>query len=220
MSVTLKRSARARRFTLRVSRSTGKVSLSLPNYARDDEAIAFLQDRSGWVRAQLASCPPVLRPELGGAIPVHGIERPIVSTNGRQPRFDAGRVEIPFSRDPGPAVSALFKQMARDALVPLVQKYADMLHRPIGRITLRDTRSRWGSCSSRGDLMFSWRLVMAPPAVQDYVAAHEVAHLEEMNHSAAYWRVCASLCPSYETHRAWLRREGAALQAWQFDGTN
>jgi predicted metal-dependent hydrolase len=87
---------------------------------------------------------------------------------------------------------------------------------PFGRVTLRDTRSRWGSCTSAGDLMFSWRLIMAPSAVLDYVVAHEVAHLAEMNHSDRFWAQVERLFPDHAAPRAWLRRNGAGLHAWDF----
>jgi predicted metal-dependent hydrolase len=91
------------------------------------------------------------------------------------------------------------------------------LGRRFSRLSLRDTRSRWGSCSSRGGLSYSWRLILAPPDVLDYVAAHEVAHLAEMNHSPAFWALVARLCPGYQAPRGWLRREGAGLHRYRFD---
>jgi predicted metal-dependent hydrolase len=84
-------------------------------------------------------------------------------------------------------------------------------------LTLRDTRSRWGSCSAKGDLMFSFRLIMTPPEILDYVAAHEVAHLVELNHGPGFWDLCHRLCPTTDTHRRWLKKHGAALLAWRFD---
>ena len=94
--------------------------------------------------------------------------------------------------------------------------HAARLGRRFGRVTLRDTRGRWGSCSAAGDLMFSWRLILAPDAVLDYVAAHEVAHLAEMNHSPRFWATLAGLTPEYAAPRDWLRRNGAGLMAYDF----
>jgi len=84
-------------------------------------------------------------------------------------------------------------------------------------VSFRDTRSRWGSCTAQGRLMFCWRLAMAPTVVQDYVAAHEAAHLVHMDHSRAYWGAVARIMPDYAHHRAWLRSHGAALHGYRFD---
>ena len=102
----------------------------------------------------------------------------------------------------------------------LVAEASDRHARALGRrftaLALRDTRSRWGSCTHEGRLMYSWRLAMAPPEVLDYVAAHEVAHLRHMDHSPRFWAAVAGLMPGYAIHRDWLRRHGADLMAWQF----
>ncbi|HHL21369.1 MAG TPA: M48 family peptidase, partial [Aliiroseovarius sp.] len=113
-------------------------------------------------------------------------------------------------------VAALFKQEARARLSAATARHGAALGRAPAALTLRDTRSRWGSCSAEGRLMFSWRLVMAPPEVLDYVAAHEVAHLAEMNHSRAFWDQVERLMPGYQPHRLWLRKNGALLHAYQF----
>ncbi|MEO0763396.1 MAG: YgjP-like metallopeptidase domain-containing protein, partial [Pseudomonadota bacterium] len=107
-------------------------------------------------------------------------------------------------------------QGARERMAPAIERYAAEAGRRCTALSFRDTRSRWGSCSSAGRISLSWRLAMAPPVVQDYVAAHEVAHLVEMNHSPRYWAVLARLMPDYEIHRRWLRREGRALHAYDF----
>lgn len=216
VKVALRRSSRARRFTLRVSRASGKVTLSLPAFAPESEAIAFLDARAGWVRKHLDASPGPQGPRIGGEIPLEGQLRPIVSGAGRSARLVQGRIEVPAGQE-GPKMLALIKQMARERLAARVAHHAGALGRPYGRLTLRDTTSRWGSCTSRGDLMFSWRLVMAPPVVLDYVAAHEVAHLVEMNHSRAFWSICQRLHPGYEAPRDWLRQNGPELLAWRFD---
>ncbi len=126
-------------------------------------------------------------------------------------------IEVPESAAaPGAHVEGLLKAHARDRLADASERYARQVARPIKRISLRDTRSRWGSCSSAGALMYSWRLIMAPPDVLDYVAAHEVAHLCEMNHSSRFWELVEKLCPDYASHRVWLRREGASLHRYRF----
>jgi len=217
IEVALKRNARARRFTLRVSKSLGTVSLSLPIHAPETEALEFLAERAGWVRRHLDAAPEIQRPAIGLSFPLLGADRAVVAGSGRSARFLDGRIVMPENGRAGPLMGTLLKSMAREALVARCDHHGARLGRSFGRITLRDTRSRWGSCSTRGDLMFSWRLIMAPPEVLDYVAAHEVAHLAEMNHSPAFWAACEDLCPAYQAPRRWLRAHGAALQAWRFD---
>jgi predicted metal-dependent hydrolase len=141
----------------------------------------------------------------------------VTAASVRAPRAEGAALLVP----PEPERAALriatfLKSAARLRLAAAADRHAGRLGRNLGRLTLRDTRSRWGSCTASGDLMFSWRLVMAPPAVLDYVVAHEVAHFEEMNHSPAFWSVVARLCPDHRSHRKWLRREGATLHRYRF----
>ena len=105
------------------------------------------------------------------------------------------------------------KREAKRDLQTSVSRYAKELDVRPRSITLRDTTSRWGSCSSEGALNFSWRIVLAPPAVLDYLAAHEVAHLREMNHSSNFWSLVESVCPDYDLHRVWLRKHGTKLHS-------
>ena len=217
VEVMLRRSRRATRFSLRVSRTDGRVSLSLPLWAPEAEALAFLRDREDWVRRHLTAAPAPRRAAIGAEVPVCGVPRRILPAEGRAARFVDGVITVPEGPRAGARIKALLTALARERLSRSVARHAEVLGRAPGRLTLRDPRSRWGSCSSRGDLMFSWRLIMAPPAVLDYVAAHEVAHLVEMNHSRAFWTVCARLCPDYRPHRDWLKTNGADLLAWRFD---
>ncbi|MEL6209587.1 MAG: M48 family metallopeptidase [Pseudomonadota bacterium] len=124
---------------------------------------------------------------------------------------------LPARRQIGPTVGAFLKALAHDRLVAASDAHAATLGQSYEKFALRDTRSRWGSCSSGRRLMYSWRLILAPPDVLNYVAAHEVSHLVEMNHSSRFWAKVAELCPDFETHRAWLRREGASLHRYRFD---
>ncbi len=130
----------------------------------------------------------------------------------RRAILEDGRLLLPGpAEDPAPRLAAFLRAAARDRLAAACDRHAARLGRPWRRLTLRDPRSRWGSCTAAGDLMFSWRLVLAPPPVLDYVAAHEVAHLARMDHSPAFWAVVDGLCPGWEASRDWLRREGAGL---------
>ena len=217
VAITLRRSAHARRFSLRVSRLDGRVTLSLPAWAPEAEAMAFARDREEWIRAALARMPEGRVVTVGATVPVEGRPLTVVAGGGRAPRIAGGVLMVPG--DPaqaGARVAGFLKTLARDRLSAACDRHTAALGRHYSRLVLRDTRSRWGSCSASGSLMFSWRLVMAPPEVLDYVAAHEAAHLIEMNHSPAFWAVVARLMPDYAARRTWLRREGQDLHAIRF----
>lgn len=217
IDVTLRRSARAKRLSLRVSRLDGRVTLTLPKRAREGEGIAFLQTKESWLRGHLDQMRPVQTVAMGQGVPVRGALLPIIPATGRHVRITQDAVHVVAGRPVGPQVTAALKALARDVLTDASDRYAAQVNRPYTRISLRDTRSRWGSCSSAGALMYSWRLIMAPPPVLDYVAAHEVAHLVEMNHGPAFWALVGRLCPDYEQHRRWLRAEGDQLHRITFE---
>lgn len=219
VEVHLKRSSRSRRFSLRVSRLDGKVTLSMPLRAREGEALAFLRGHEGWLRETLATMPGAdLQPvRIGTRVAVEGRELLLAPGTGRGIRVEGDQLLVPG--DPaaaGARLAAWLKVLARDRLARASSHYAGLIGRPYATLALRDTRSRWGSCSPDGRLMYSWRLIMAPPAVLDYVAAHEVAHLIELNHSPAYWAVVGRICPGWQAHRAWLHDQGRGLHRLRF----
>ncbi len=217
VEVQLRKSARARRFSLRVSRQTGAVTLTLPVRARESEAISFLRAQEDWLRDALARTAPVQLLEFGATLPVEGRLLTLAQGSGRAVRVLGDQLLVPGDPAQIPArLQAWLKVLARERLARAVDRHAAVLGRKVSGLTLRDTRSRWGSCTAEGRLMFSWRLIMAPPAVLDYVAAHEVAHLVEMNHSDQFWAVVQRLYPGWQEQRAWLRNEGSALQGLRF----
>lgn len=217
IDVTLRRSARAKRLSLRVSRLDGRVTLTLPRHAPEREAIAFLRAKEPWLRGHLHDIRPAMVAEVGQTVPFRGVDTPVVLSDAKRARITAGQIEVTDAARAPTQIKALMRHAARDALAQASDTYARQLGKTYARLSIRDTRSRWGSCSSTGTLMYSWRLIMAPPAVLDYVAAHEVAHLVEMNHQPAFWSVVARLCPDYEQHRQWLRSEGDQLHRIVFD---
>ncbi|RYH04539.1 M48 family peptidase [Salipiger sp. IMCC34102] len=215
ITVQMRRSSRARRLSLRVSRLDGRVTLTLPPRAPETQAMAFLREREDWLRGHLADVTPQQVAGLGTVIPVEGRERVVRTGTGRRVVVEEDTIRLPDGAG-ALAIQATLKTLARDRLAAASDRYAARLDRVYTKLTLRDTRSRWGSCTSAGGLMYSWRLIMAPPAVLDYVAAHEVAHLVEMNHAPAFWKVVEDLVPDYAHHRAWLREHGDRLHAVRF----
>lgn len=215
VSVSLRRSARARRVSLRVSSLDGRVTLTLPRGTPERVGRAFAEEKARWLREAVGKVSAPVPVAIGATLPVAGMARAVVGRAGRSARLTETTIEAPAGRE-GAAIEALLKRLARDHLAAAVDRHAAALGQTPGRLTLRDPRSRWGSCSSEGNLMFSWRLILAPPDVLDYVAAHEVAHLRHMDHSPAFWSTVEALYGEHKPQRIWLRREGASLHRYRF----
>lgn len=218
----VRRSARARRMSLRVLPVIG-LEVVLPRGFSLREASTLVRRNQGWVLRALdrMKAADAVRVELvdGAVLPflgetltlriVRGAGRTSVRRNGA-----VLTVSLPDGLLPHEAIERWYRAQARQLATERVALHAARLGVPFGRVTIKDTRSRWGSCSSKGNLNFSWRLLLGPEEVLDYVVVHEVAHLKELNHSPAFWSHVATLCPDYKTHRSWLRKHGRELAAW------
>ncbi len=204
----IRRSARARRLALRIDSVSGGVELVLPRRATLAEAEAFFAEQSDWILAKIEEVPPRI-PFAGGAVlPVLGRECRICHLPLLPPevRREGDDLVVGGSYDRLAArLTSWFVALAREVLSTQARVHAARLEREIAGITVRDPRTRWGSCSPRGRLSFSWRLVLAPTVVLDYVVAHEVAHLKELNHGPRFWALVESLCPGHQAPRRWLR---------------
>lgn len=210
----LRESARTRRFTLKVDAARGMIQVVVPPGMAEADIHRFIGRHADWVRQRAAMLPQPVPFTDGQEIPILGIDHRIrhdplhrgravaaerVLTVGGGAEFLARRV-----RD-------YLTARARQEIVARAHAKAAAIGAAVAAVTLRDTRSRWGSCSATGRLSFSWRLIMAPEAVLDYVVAHEVAHLKEMNHSPRFWANCARLTAEVAAPRAWLKSHGARL---------
>ncbi|MXY32867.1 MAG: M48 family metallopeptidase [Boseongicola sp. SB0664_bin_43] len=213
--IDVRQSARARRLSLRVSNLDGRVTLTLPTGVSLRVAQDFAAKKANWIARAVERRPCPIPVDFGAEIPVEGKPHMIVRGSGSTARFAEGAIEAPEG-PAAPAVMALLKELARERLVAAAERHSRAVGKEFRQLTLKDTRSRWGSCSAEGNLMFSWRLIMSPPGVLDYVAAHEVAHLRHMDHSSAFWSVVRTVCPEYQASRGWLRREGAGLHRYRF----
>ena len=215
--ILLRRSGRARRISLRISQLDGRVTLTLPNGVPESEAFSFARQKESWIRSHLERREDDVPVALGNEIPVQGVIHRVVQGQGRRVVMEDGMIMVPGPVERiGARLKGHFKQMARVRLVGASDEYATRLGKSYDRISIRDTRSRWGSCSSNGTLMYSWRLIMAPDAVLDYVAALEVAHLAEMNNSPAYWAGVERIFGDYRPARRWLKNEGNMLHRFKF----
>jgi predicted metal-dependent hydrolase len=208
--VALKRRPTAKRITLRVSNATGEVVLSIPERTDVGLAQKFADSHSQWIATRLAKVPERVPFEPGALVPFRGVPHRIVhwSTGG------AGEPIIAVAGEAAHVarrVRDFLEAEAKRDFAAAVKRHTAQLGQPAKRITVRDTKSRWGSCSANGALSFSWRLIMAPPFVLDYLAAHEVAHLRELNHSNRFWKLTYQLCPRTDEAEAWLKTYGSAL---------
>lgn len=220
--IVIRRNSRARRITLTVPQNGDPPRLSAPDYASGADLERFLERQSEWLRGALRRAPEPVRVEHGARLPVAGALLRVERRSGprRAPWIEDDRLILQGGGDAGPRVAAWLRERARAALLPIVADCAAAIGAAHGRLSLRDTKGRWGSCTSRGDLSFSWRLAMAPPAALDYVAAHEAAHLVEMNHSPRFWALVERLRPDWKSQRDWLRSEGGALHRYRFEAAS
>ena len=210
----------AKRLILRIDPHDGTLLVTLPRGASVGEAKRFISSRYQWIceNRHIEHKAPPLR---DGSIVFYKGREHIVRFIGEGPRRverttvgDRYEIKVGGPQDHAPRrLVAWFKKQAREVLEQEAQKHAETLGLAFKAIRLGDPKSRWGSCSSRGNLNFSWRLLLAPPEVLSYVAAHEVAHLREMNHSPAFWHEVERCCPNWRVHRTWLRKNGGTLLA-------
>lgn len=213
----LRRSPQAKRISLRISQLDGRVTLTMPKRLAEREAIDFARSKEAWIRKHLDARGDDVMVGLGAQIPLGGQNYSVQAGAGRRVQITPEGIFVPGPAERvGARLAAHLKEVARDRLAGASDDYAAALGRSYARLSLRDTRSRWGSCTSDGGLMYSWRLVMAPSEVLDYVAAHEVAHLAEMNHSPAFWAVVTRLYGDYSAARGWLRAHGSTLHRYKF----
>jgi predicted metal-dependent hydrolase len=209
-----RRSPRARRVSLRIDPRGGAVVVTLPMRAGRRAGVALLMSHAAWVTQRLANLPGAVPFADAAHVPLGGVAHPIRHRPDRVGGVWVEAGEILVTGDPAflpRRVADFMRAEARRRLVPIVAAKAQLAGVNPRRVTVKDTSSRWGSCAANGNLAFSWRLVMAPPFVQDYVAAHEVAHLRHMNHGAGFWGLVAGLTPHMDEAMRWLKRDGPAL---------
>jgi predicted metal-dependent hydrolase len=217
VEVTMRLNPRARRLIVKVHPSTGEVTVVAPSRRGLDRALDFARGEAPWIARQLARVPKPLLLVPGARVPFLGLEHAIVKSDRGAVFRDAddatifvgGRAEHAQRR-----VLDFLKREARRVLDERSHDFASRIDARIRRVSIRDTASRWGSCSTSKSISYSWRLIFAPQFVLDYVVAHEVAHLREMNHGPRFWRLVRSVIPDIESPQAWLRKHGTALHRY------
>ena len=220
--VRVRRHRQARRYTLRIDAPSREVVLTIPPRGSLKEAREFAQKHGAWIAARLKRLPQATPFAHDVVVPLRGVSHRIVHRGDVRgtdwaEQDDAGeRVICVAGKAPhhNRRVGDFLKREAQRDLDAASRRYAKQLGVAIKRISVRDQSSRWGSCSNTGVLSFSWRLILAPPFVLDYLAAHEVAHLVELNHSPRFWRLLKRLSPDCERAKAWLDTHGADLHRY------
>jgi predicted metal-dependent hydrolase len=220
--VRVRRHRQARRYTLRIDAASRAVVLTIPPRGSLKEAREFAQKHGAWIAARLKRLPQATPFEHGGQVPLRGIPHRIVYRKDERGAVwterngDGERLVCVTGQRPhhNRRIGDFLKREAKRDLDAASRRYAEQLGVTIARISVRDQSSRWGSCSSTGVLSFSWRLILAPQFVLEYLAAHEVTHLVELNHSPRFWRLLKRLNPDTERAKAWLDTHGTDLHRY------
>ncbi|MEM9705107.1 MAG: SprT family zinc-dependent metalloprotease [Pseudomonadota bacterium] len=240
-NIEVRRNNRSRRITLRIDNAKGRAVVTIPPWTSERDALTFAAEHQDWIDESLARRPAPTPFAIGAVFPLIGRDTIIEASENRRtgvrlveappdPTADmqganaegasgdaSSHQRLQVGGDPecvNRRVTDWLKKTARFELQTRCDAYVQKLRVKRGAITVRDTRSRWGSCSSTGALSFSWRLVFAPSWIIDYVAAHECAHLIEMNHSPTFWEIVASLGVDHDDARRWFADNGEKLYAY------
>ena len=222
MPIEIKRSPRSKRYALRISLTRRAIVLTLPLRGDLKKATLFAERHADWIRQKIDQLPQAVPLIAGSVVPLRGVPHHIKATGRRGAHVLIGQDETGMAilDVPGDPIFCarrlrdFFQKQARHDLQKAVDHYAQIMDVKITGLTLRDSKSRWGSCSAAGRLNFSWRLIMAPPFVLDYLAAHEMAHRKEMNHSARFWTLLDRLTPHVAAAEHWLKTEGPSLHRY------
>ena len=214
LPVEIHRNRRARRITLSIDAQTGTPQLAIPRGTSLSEASEFLRRESVWLLDKINELPPRVLFEDGARVPLLGrkcrirhlpLLPPEVSHEGNELVVGGRDKDVKYR------ITVWLTSVARQKLTELVQHKMRGLGGPNVTVSVRDPKTRWGSCSEKGYLSFSWRLILAPPSVMDYVVAHEVAHLHEFDHGPNFWSLVERLCPRHRMPKRWLTHHGARL---------
>ena len=219
LEVRVRISAKAKSIKLRIT-PKNNIELVLPNRASPNQikqAYQFLQEKESWLKAKLAHI--TINPaKFSPKIPIFGEEHIVVLNQSISKKIrishEQGQLTILARIDESKInsiISDYLKQLLQVEINNYAEKISQILQVKYNQIKLRDTYSRWGSCSSSGNLSFSWRLVFAPRFVMEYVVVHELCHLLEMNHSDRFWKLVEQTCPQYSKAKIWIKQNGYNL---------
>lgn len=218
--IKIKESTRARRLALRLDTHERLFHLVIPRGVSLRKALRFAEEHEDWMQEQLSELPEPIPLGNGAVVPVLGQNRTLkISYDSTLKRTSISMIEKEIFvktnlDDPKPRIVRFLRKQAKEALSMMAQEKAVQIDRKINSISVKDTKSRWGSCSEDNNLSFSWRLILAPFEAIDYVVAHEVAHLVHLDHSKAFWNLCRELSEDYMEGKYWMDNHGKELMRW------
>ncbi len=218
--VTIKRSKKAKRLALRLDPAERIMNLVVPQKVSIEKAYFFAMEHEEWVRETLNKLPAPIAFTNGTTLPIFGdritldirIDKSLKRTYLRQ--YDDILCVRTYQSDPTNRIVTHLKKIARAGLADIASDKAEQIGKTISNISVRDTKSRWGSCSTDGYISFSWRLIFAPYSAIDYVVAHEVAHMNHMNHSKQFWKLCEKLSCDYNSGKQWMKEHSNELMSY------
>lgn len=215
---------RSKYMRLRVS-SAGEIKLTVPTFTPSYQIANFLDSHKPWLEEVLSHVKPAIKPSLVSGSIIHIIDKEFtIKTYNKQDKpkayidDEAAIIHI-FTNDEADK-REIVAGLIRDSLIEYGRKiikhksshYARLLNTSFQRISIREQKTRWGSCSSSGNLNFNWKILLAPQSVFNYVVAHEIAHLREHNHSSRFWKLVADVCPDYQQSKRWLKNNAHSLE--------
>lgn len=218
--IVIRHSRRAKRLALRLDTQKQVFTLVVPEGINLNRAKAFAREHNEWIEQKLAALPRRIPFENGQIIPVLGTPRRIRISLDKTARRTNIRIcpreihVVTNQEHPDARIARFLKKEAKTHLEALSREKASLIKKTIRSVTVRDTKTRWGSCSQDKKLSYSWRLIFSPPEALDYVVAHEVAHLVHMDHSRAFWHLCKDLSADYKTGKTWMRKHGNTLMRY------
>jgi predicted metal-dependent hydrolase len=207
ISINVRHSSRAERISIRITHEGAE--LVMPVGANIKKAHNFLLSREFWIRGKLRSA-VIHESPCSTHIPIYGHLHEIVVCKRSVPRIESGKV---FAHSTA-ALSIFLKEVIKLDLKECANSYCKQLGVTYDRISVRDTKGQWGSCSHAANLSFSWRLIFAPKFVMEYLVSHELCHIIEKNHGPKFWKLVGSIYPDYESAKKWLKHNGYALHRY------
>jgi predicted metal-dependent hydrolase len=215
--VRIRKNTRARRMILRIDNNINGAVVTLPSWTSEREALLMVQEKSDWVLTKLDNMPTKIFFESGVQIPFLGEYHIVYHDPNQKEVVKKGENEIRLGGREEHLSRRLGDWLRKEAKIIIQPKAIEMakkLNGKIGRISIRDTKSRWGSCAASGNLSFCWRLILTPEWVLNYVIAHEVSHLRHMNHGPEFWQTVADFNVRVDAARVWLSKNAEQLHRY------